>query len=84
MAGSSPGGTSAQELLRGMMRDIMFEFQEETRSEITGLHLDLVRTGRAWKKELRDIMQEYVGDLKELREENHRLREENEKLRRGY
>jgi protein NEDD1 len=29
-------------------------------------------------------MEQYVGDLKELREENTRLREENERLRRGY
>jgi protein NEDD1 len=37
--------------------------------------------GRNWKKELRELMDDYVGDL---REENKRLREENEHLRRGY
>lgn len=29
-------------------------------------------------------MEEYVGDLNSLREENTRLRAENERLRRGY
>jgi protein NEDD1 len=28
-------------------------------------------------------MEEYVGDLRDLREENKRLREENERLRSG-
>jgi protein NEDD1 len=51
---------------------------------MVGLHLDLVRMGGAWRKEMRGAMQEYVGDLKELREENRTLREENERLRRGY
>lgn len=80
----SPGGTSPQDLLRTIVRDIMGDFQRETRAEITGLHLDLVRAGRGWKKELREVMDGYVGDLRELREENKALREENERLRRGY
>ncbi|KAI9446592.1 hypothetical protein H4582DRAFT_1906781, partial [Lactarius indigo] len=58
--------------------------RHKTRSEIVGLHLDLVRMGQSWRKEMRTAMQEYVGDLKELREENRKLREENERLRRGY
>jgi hypothetical protein len=29
-------------------------------------------------------MEEYLGDFKSLREENHNLRAENERLRRGY
>jgi len=30
------------------------------------------------------MMDEYVGDLRELREENGRLRKENDRLRRGF
>ncbi|KAJ6496614.1 WD40-repeat-containing domain protein [Mycena vitilis] len=78
------GSSSAQNMLRNMLRDTMFELQAEQRSEMVGLHLDLVRMGRSWKKELRDLMDEYVGDLRELRDENKRLREENDCLRRGY
>ena len=80
-----PGsGGGAHDLLRTIVRDVMYDFQRETKAEMTGLHLDLVRMGRGWKRELRDLMGEYVGDLKDLREENRRLREENERLRRGY
>jgi len=43
-----------------------------------------VRMGQGWRREMRTAMQEYAGDLKELREENRKLREENERLRRGY
>ncbi|KAJ7685119.1 WD40-repeat-containing domain protein [Mycena polygramma] len=78
------GSSSAQNMLRNMLRDTMFELQAEQRSEMVGLHLDLVRMGRSWKKELRELMDEYVGDLRELRDENKRLREENDCLRRGY
>jgi protein NEDD1 len=83
----SPGlgsTSSAQDFLRNIVRDVMFEYHQETKAEMTGLHLDLMSMGRGWKRELRDVMDEYVGDLKDLREENQRLREENEKLRRGY
>ena len=72
------------EQVRGIVRDVMFDYQMETRQEMMGLHLDLVKMGRSWKAELRSLMDEYVGDLSELREENKRLREENERLRRGY
>ncbi|KAG5644241.1 hypothetical protein DXG03_008836 [Asterophora parasitica] len=78
------GGGSAHELLRTIVKDVMFDFQRETRAEMTGLHLDLVRMGRGWKRELREIMEEYSGGMEELREENRRLREENERLRRGF
>ncbi|KAL1732477.1 WD40-repeat-containing domain protein [Schizophyllum commune] len=82
---SSPGSSAtAQDFLRGIVRDVMFDYQMETRQEMMGLHLDLVKMGRSWKAELRSLMDEYVGDLSELREENKRLREENERLRRGY
>jgi protein NEDD1 len=75
---------SAPDLLRTIVRDVMYDFQRETKAEMMGLHLDLVRMGRGWRHELRSLMDEYIGDLKDLREENVRLREENARLRRGY
>jgi protein NEDD1 len=81
---SGSPASGAHDLLRTIVRDVMYDFQRETKAEMMGLHLDLVRMGRGWKRELRDVMGEYVGDLKDLREENRRLREENERLRRGY
>lgn len=80
--GTGTGG--AQDLLRAMIKDVMCDFRQEAREEVIGLHLDLVRMGRGWKSELRALMEEYVGDLGELREENRLLKEENERLRRGY
>jgi protein NEDD1 len=79
-----PSAGSAHELLRTIVRDVMYDFQKETRSEMMGLHLDLVRMGRGWKQELRTLMEEYGGDLDDLREENRRLRDENERLKRGF
>jgi protein NEDD1 len=83
---SSPAGgsSSAHDLLRTIVRDALLDFQQDQRAEMMGMHLDLLRLGRGWKRELRETMDEYVGDLRELREENKRLREENELLRRGY
>ncbi|KAL0946545.1 hypothetical protein HGRIS_012750 [Hohenbuehelia grisea] len=84
MPGSAMSESPAHDFLRNVVKDVMYDFDQERRSEMMGLHLDLVRMGRGWKKELRDLMQEFVGDLNDLREENRRLREENERLRRGY
>ncbi|KAG5653528.1 hypothetical protein H0H81_012469 [Sphagnurus paluster] len=78
------GAGTAHDLLRTIVKDVMYDFQQETRAEMTGLHLDLVRMGRGWKRELRELMEEYSGGMNELREENRRLREENERLRRGF
>ncbi|KAJ3850435.1 WD40-repeat-containing domain protein [Lentinula lateritia] len=83
-ASSMPWNGSPIRLLRNIVRDVMYDFHQESRAEMMSLHLDLVSMGRGWKKELRDLMGEYGGELKELREENRRLREENERLRRGY
>ena len=77
----TPSSGSAHELLRTIVKDVMFDFQRETRVEMMGLHLDLVRMGRGWKRELRTLMDEYVGNLNDLREENRRLRAENDRLR---
>lgn len=84
IAEGSPGVNGVAGLLHALISDAMLDFRQETRAEMVGLHLDLVRMGGAWRKEMRGAMQEYVGDLKELREENRKLREENELLRRGY
>ncbi|EGN95752.1 hypothetical protein SERLA73DRAFT_76818 [Serpula lacrymans var. lacrymans S7.3] len=81
---STPAANSAHDLLRTIMRDVMCDFQQETKAEMMGLHLDLVRMGRGWRSELRGSMDEWGGELQQLREENKRLREENERLRRGY
>jgi hypothetical protein len=40
---------NAQELLRNMIREVMFEQQEEVKEELRGMHLDLVKMGRTWK-----------------------------------
>lgn len=84
IAEGSPGANGISGLLHALISDAMLDFRQETRAEMVGLHLDLVRMGRAWRREMRTSMQEYVGDLQGLREENRKLREENERLRRGY
>lgn len=84
IAEGSPGLKGVTGLLHALISDAMLDFRQETRSEIVGLHLDLVHMGQAWRREVRTVMQEYVGDLKDLRVENRKLREENERLRRGY
>jgi len=71
-------------MLHQVMRDVMYDYQEDMRTELVGMHLDMVRMGRNWKKDMKDVMDTYAKDLKELREENRLLREENEKLKRGY
>ncbi|KAG6376419.1 hypothetical protein JVT61DRAFT_2406 [Boletus reticuloceps] len=74
---------AAQDFLRNIVHDVMYDFQRETKAEMMGLHLDLVRTGRGWKRELREIMGEWNSEIQELKAENRRLKEENERLRRG-
>lgn len=39
----------AQELLRAVVKDVMYGYRQETREDIKGLHLDLLRMGRSWK-----------------------------------
>lgn len=85
-AGAGPG-SAAHNLLRTIMADVMYDYQRDTKAEMMGIHLDLVRMGRAIKKELREGLGESggaAGELERLREENRMLREENERLRRGY
>jgi len=59
------------------MREVMYDYQEDMRTEMMGMHLDLVRIGRDWKREMKDMMDVYSKDLKELREIEQR-REEDE------
>lgn len=94
---ASPSGsaskTQVEEFLRTIMRDVMYDFQRETRAELTGLHLDLLKAGRGWKKEVQELREAVIGsdvegdglgELGRLRRENERLRDEVERLRRGY
>ncbi|KAI0032806.1 WD40-repeat-containing domain protein [Vararia minispora EC-137] len=84
IAGGSPGTHNVQTMLHALIKDAMLDVRQDIKGEMVGLHLDLVKMGRAWRQEMRGAMEEYVGDLRELREENKRLRDENERLRRGY
>ncbi|KIP12290.1 hypothetical protein PHLGIDRAFT_21101 [Phlebiopsis gigantea 11061_1 CR5-6] len=90
-SGAGPEGASsrdqsspAHELLQSLIRDAMYDFRRETKTEILGLHLDLVRMGRGWRKEMREALEQWGEQLKEVRRENELLRKENERLRRGY
>ncbi|KAF9652903.1 WD40 repeat-like protein [Thelephora ganbajun] len=83
--GDAPSSiTNVHSMLQQIMRDVMYDYQEDMRTELVGMHLDMVRMGRNWKKEMKEIMDAYAKDLRELREENRLLREENERLKRGY
>ncbi|KAF7969518.1 hypothetical protein HWV62_27005 [Athelia sp. TMB] len=85
ISSNSPSSASAaHNLLRTIMADVMYDYQRDTKAEMMGIHLDLVRMGRSIKKELRDSLEGGTGELERLREENRMLREENERLRRGY
>ncbi|KAL4067810.1 WD40-repeat-containing domain protein [Scleroderma citrinum] len=76
--------TMTNGFLQNIVREVMYEFQRETKAEMMGIHLDLVRMGRGWRRELREVMEEWGQELRQLREENKQLREENERLRRGF
>lgn len=79
-----PQSTDIKEFIQSVVKEAMREREEEQREELRALHLDVVKMGRMWKNELRTLMEEYVGDFKQLHQENERLRAENERLRRGY
>lgn len=74
----------AQEIMRSLLSSAMYDIQQESRAELRGLHLDLLRMGRDWKKEMHGAMEDmWADEVRALREENKKLREENERLRRG-
>ncbi|KAI0333541.1 WD40 repeat-like protein [Cubamyces sp. BRFM 1775] len=81
---ASPQARAAQDMLQALLRDALHDFRAETKQEIVGLHLDLIRMGTSWRREMQDAMGGIGEELRALREENARLREENERLRRGY
>ena len=83
--GGAPSSiTNVHNVLHQVMRDVMYDYQEDMRTELVGMHLDMVRMGRNWKKDMKEVTDAYAKDLRELREENRLLREENERLKRGY
>lgn len=66
---------TSHELLRTIAQDAMYDFQRETKADMMGLHIDLLRMGRGWKTKLRTLINEHaVGGLRDLPEENQRLR----------
>ena len=83
--GGAPSSiANVHSMLHQVMRDVMYDYQEDMRTELVGMHLDMVRMGRSWKKDMKEVMDEYAKDLRELREENRLLKKENERLKRGY
>ena len=81
---ASPQARAAQDMLQALLRDALHDFRQETKGELVGLHLDLIRMGASWRREMREAMGDFAEEMRELREENRRLREENERLRRGF
>ncbi|KAI8989723.1 WD40-repeat-containing domain protein [Trametes punicea] len=81
---ASPQARAAQDMLQALLRDALHDFRAETKAEIVGLHLDLIRMGSSWRREMQEALGGFGEELRALREENARLREENERLRRGY
>ncbi|KAI0664679.1 WD40-repeat-containing domain protein [Cubamyces menziesii] len=81
---ASPQARAAQDMLQALLRDALHDFRAETKQEIVGLHLDLIRMGTSWRREMQDALGGIGEELRAMREENARLREENERLRRGY
>jgi protein NEDD1 len=79
-ASASNSSHAPQDLLRSLISDVLCDFQRNQQADMVGLHVDLVRMGRGWTRELEGVRRE----LAELREENKVLREENARWRRGY
>jgi hypothetical protein len=54
-------------------------------AQVRDLHLDLLRSRRQAKNELRSGLEKYLGEeVRQLRRENEELRREVARLRRGY
>ncbi|KLO14878.1 hypothetical protein SCHPADRAFT_927543 [Schizopora paradoxa] len=78
-----------EDFLKGVFKDAIYDFQQETRSGLLGLHLDVLKMGRRWKQDMKDVFDDFVdedegggiAELKRLREENRRLREEVARLK---
>ncbi|CAE6523419.1 unnamed protein product [Rhizoctonia solani] len=76
--------TQAQDLLRNIVSDVMFEFRQEAKEDVRGLHLDLLRASRGWKSDLKEYLGDTLEELRLVKEENAQLRAEIARLRRGY
>ncbi|CAE6452697.1 unnamed protein product [Rhizoctonia solani] len=76
--------TQAQDLLRNIVSDVMFEFRQESKEDVRGLHLDLLRASRGWKSDLKEYLGDTLEELRLVKEENAQLRAEIARLRRGY
>ncbi|CUA66780.1 Collagen alpha-2(I) chain [Rhizoctonia solani] len=83
-ASASMTKTQAQDLLRNIVSDVMFEFRQEAKEDVRGLHLDLLRASRGWKSDLKEYLGDTLEELRLVKEENARLRAEIARLRRGY
>ncbi|KAH7339673.1 hypothetical protein B0J17DRAFT_716676 [Rhizoctonia solani] len=83
-ASASMTKTQAQDLLRNIVSDVMFEFRQESKEDVRGLHLDLLRASRGWKSDLKEYLGDTLEELRLVKEENAQLRAEIARLRRGY
>ncbi|QRV93899.1 hypothetical protein RhiJN_21917 [Ceratobasidium sp. AG-Ba] len=81
---SSITQAQAQDLLRNIVSDVMFEYRQEAKEDVRGLHLDLIRASRGWKHDLKEYLGDTLDELREVKEENARLRAEIARLKRGY
>ncbi|KAK7043007.1 hypothetical protein VNI00_008745 [Paramarasmius palmivorus] len=65
---------SPQNLLRTIVHSVLSDFHLQTHREMTNLHLDLVRMGRGWRKDVREVVREEMegvmeGMMKDMRED---------------
>lgn len=72
---------SVHDILHALIRDALYDFRREVKTDMLGLHLDLVKMGRSWRKEMKETLDSWSEELRELREENGRLRREMDTLR---
>ncbi|ESK91774.1 hypothetical protein Moror_10603 [Moniliophthora roreri MCA 2997] len=80
--GQSSHPQSPQNLLRTIVHSVLSDFHLQTHKEMTNLHLDLVRMGRGWRRDVREVVREEMegvldGMMKEMREDMIREIREN-------
>ncbi|KAK1228771.1 hypothetical protein PQX77_002701 [Marasmius sp. AFHP31] len=54
---------SPQNLLRNIVHSVLSDFHLQTQREMTNLHLDLVRMGRGWRRDVKEVVREEVEDV---------------------
>ncbi|CAE6513797.1 unnamed protein product [Rhizoctonia solani] len=69
-ASASMTKAQAQDLLRNIVSDVMFEFRQEAKEDVRGLHLDLLRASRGWKSDLKEYLGDTLEELRVVKEEN--------------